>query len=385
MATPEVEHSLAAIDRLGRRRELRCVESAGRCAVRVDGQQAVSFASCDYLGLAAHPRLAEAAAAAAHGAGTSSGSARLLAGHDSDIEALEHELATAFRQPAALTFSSGYLANLGVVTALAGPDDLIVSDRLGHASTVDACRLSGATVRVTPHNDMTALREALADAHDFRRVLVLVEGVYSMDGDHAPLAEVVTLAEAAGAYVVVDDAHGLGAVGPDGRGAAAEAGVADRVAVQLGNLGKALGSFGGFALCDERTRELLVQTSRSFVFTCALPPTVVAAAREALAVLTEEPERPARLQRNARLVREALVAHGVDVPSGDSPIVPVPVGDDRRAVALATQLLAAGWFVPAVRPPTVPEGMARLRLTVTAEHTADECRAVAAAVAKALA
>lgn len=385
MATPEVEHALAAIGEAGRRRELRCVETAGRCRVRVDGQPAVSFASCDYLGLAEHPRLAQAAAAAAHGSGTSSGSARLLAGHDEDIAALERDLAEAFCQPTALTFSSGYLANLGVVTALAGPADLIVSDRLGHASTVDACRLSGATVRVTPHNDMAALREALSDARDFGRTLVLVEGVYSMDGDSAPLLEVVELAEAAGAHVIVDDAHGLGAVGPGGRGAAEAAGVADRVAVQLGNLGKALGSFGGFALCDEAVRELLVQTSRSFVFTCALPPTVVAAARTALSVLKEEPERPARLQANARRVRAAFTEHGVAVPSGDSPIVPVPVGDDARAVELAARLLKAGWFVPAVRPPTVPEGMARLRLTVTAEHSEDECRAVAAAVAEALA
>jgi len=384
VGAPEVESSLAAIDSAGRRRELRCVEAMGRCRVRVDGQQAVSFASCDYLGLAVHPDLATAAAGAAYAEGTSSGSARLLAGHDSSIMSLEHELATTFGQPSALTFSSGYLANLGVVTALAGSGDLIVSDSLGHASTVDACRLSGAVVRVAPHNDMSALREALVDASDFGRVLVLVEGVYSMNGDKAPLLPIVELAEMVGAYVVVDDAHGLGAVGPGGCGAAMEAGVADRVAVQLGNLGKALGSFGGFALCDERTRELLVQTSRSFMFTCALPPTAIAAARAALRVLGAEPERPARLQSNARLLRESLREHGVEVPAGDSPIVPVEVGEDLRAVQLADGLLQAGWFVPAVRPPTVPKSMACLRLTVTAEHGEAECRGVATAVGEAL-
>ncbi|MDG2149867.1 MAG: 8-amino-7-oxononanoate synthase [Planctomycetota bacterium] len=384
MGAPEVEPSLGAFEPVGRRRELRCVEEIGQCRVRVDGQQAVSFASCDYLGLAVHPELAAAAAQAAHAEGTSSGSARLLAGHDNSTVSLERELAETFGQPSALTFSSGYLANLGVVTALAGPGDLIVSDSLGHASTVDACRLSGAVVRVAPHNDMLALREALLDASNFRRVLVLVEGVYSMTGDKAPLLSIVELAEVAGAYVVVDDAHGLGAVGPGGCGTAMEAGVADRVAVQLGNLGKALGSFGGFALCDDRTRELLVQTSRSFMFTCALPPTAIAAARVALRVLGAEPERPARLQSNARLLRESLRGHGIDVAGEDSPIVSVVIGEDLRAVQLAESLLQAGWFVPAVRPPTVPKGMACLRLTVTAEHGEVDCRGVAAAVGEAL-
>ncbi len=352
--------------------------------MRVDGIEAISFASCDYLGLARHPRLAQAAAQAARNEGTSSGSARLLAGHDGSIASLERSLADAFERPAALSFSSGYLANVGVITALAGPGDLILSDCLGHASTVDACRLSGATVRVLPHNDLAALSEALEDAGSFGRTLVLAEGVYSMDGDRAPLAEIVDLADAVGAHVVVDDAHGLGAVGPRGLGAAAAAGVADRVAVQVGNLGKALGSFGGFALCDEATRELLVQTSRTFVFTCALPPTVVAAAREALDVFVAEPERAARLQSTAQLLREVLSEQGVSILQGDSPIVAVPLGDDRRAVDVAELLLSRGHFVPAVRPPTVPEGQARLRLTVTAEHEPRQCREVAAAVAQAL-
>ncbi len=380
----QVLETLGALDAAGRRRDLRRVEADGRCRVRVDGRPAVSFASCDYLGLATDPRLASAAAEAARAEGTSSGSARLLAGHDDALAALEAELAATFGAPAALVFSSGYLANLGVVTALAGRDDLIVSDRLSHASTVDACRLSGATVRVTAHDDTAALRDALADAGSFGRALVLVEGVYSMDGDRAPLDVVADLAAAAGAHVVVDDAHGLGAVGPGGRGAAAAAGVAERVAVQVGNLGKALGSFGGFVLCGETTRELLVQTSRSFVFTCAPPPTSVAAARAALAVLRDEPERVERLQRNGGVVRASLRDAGVDVPDGDTPIVPVPVGEDRRAVAVAARLLERGWFVPAVRPPTVPEGSARLRLTVTALHEEAECRDVAVAIAEAL-
>jgi len=411
--------ALLQIEHAGRRRQLRCVEHDGGCRVRVDGRPALSFASCDYLGLARHPRLAAAAARAALAAGTSSGSARLLAGHDGELAALEQELAADFDAPAALVFSSGYLANLGVVTALAAPGDLIVSDRLGHASTVDACRLSGATVAVVPHNDLPALEQALAAAPRHRRTLVLVEGVYSMDGDGAPLAAIVARAEAVGALVVVDDAHGLGAVGPGGRGAAAAAGVGARVAVQIGNLGKALGSFGAFVLASAALRELLVQTSRPFVFTCAPPPPVVAAAREALAVRRDEPQRTERLQQNAARLRTALRGAGVSLHTGEapaagarpqalslesaaaavrsgasdpapwpaafaSPIVPVPVGDDRRALEASARLLERGLFVPAVRPPTVPEGSARLRLTVTAEHSAAEVDAVAAAVAEVL-
>jgi len=379
----ELDDSLQAIARAGRTRNLRPVEALDGCRVKVGDRQAISFASCDYLGLARHPRLAEASAEAAQRVGTSSGSARLLAGHDESVAALETELAAAFGSPAALTFSSGYLANLGVVTALAGPGDRILSDRLSHASTVDACRLTGADVRVLPHGDAAALTRALGESHD-GRTLVLVEGVYSMDGDNPPLAEVVAAAAGRNANVVVDDAHGLGAIGPEGRGAAAAAGVADRVAVQVGNLGKALGSFGGFVLCDERTREHFVQSSRAFIYTCALPPTVVAAARAALAVRAEEPWRTTRLQQNAQALRDALRARGLAVPEGVSPIVPVTVGGDERAVTVSAQLLEAGFFVPAVRPPTVPEGTSRLRLTVTAEHGVDECAAVADAVAEAL-
>ena len=383
---------LDALDRQGLRRQLRCVEHEAGCHdVQVDGRAALSFASCDYLGLAGHPRLARAAADAATGEGTSSGSARLLAGNDEALLALEAELAGAFgapgpdgAAPAALVFSSGYLANLGLLTALAGPDDLLVSDRLGHASTVDACRLTGATVDIVPHNDLDAVSRALEAAPRHRRTFVLAEGLYSMDGDVAPLAELVDRAEDAGAHVLLDDAHGLGSVGPDGRGAAAAAGVAHRVTAQVGNLGKALGSFGAFVVCSPTLRELLVQTSRPFVFTCAPPPPVVAAAREALAVRRDEPERTARLRDTGRRLRAGLAAAGIEALPGQGPIVPVVVGDGERAVEASRRLLERGVFVPAVRPPTVPAGSSRLRLTVTAAHSPDEIDRVVRELAEVL-
>ncbi len=406
-------HSLSAharqrVDDLaaaGLGRSLRAVSPLGGCRVVRDGAELISFASCDYLGLASHPRLAAAAAEAGAARGTSSGSARLLVGHCDEVAALESELATFFGQPAALVFGSGYLANVGLLTALAGEHDLIVSDALSHASTVDACRLSRATVKIVPHNDLEAVAQALADASIYRRRFVLVEGVYSMDGDVAPLAPLAQLCETADALLMVDDAHGLGAVGPGGRGVVAAAGQGHRVAAQIGNLGKALGSYGGFVLVDAAVRDLLTQTARSFVFTCALPPGVVAAAREALGVLADEPWRVEKLARNVETLITSLEQVGLSGQLGRAafvsdndkpisleeptslecgatlarmaPIVPVVVGDSRRACALSDRLADRGWLVPAVRPPTVPTGGSRLRLTVTAEHDEDECQRLA--------
>ncbi len=409
---PSVAAELRAIGEAGLRRQLRVTDVAEGCRVTVDGRSAISFGSCDYLGLATDARLARAASEAAATHGSGAGAARLLTGHGSPAAALEAELAQTFSTPAALVFGSGYLANLGVITALAGPGDLIVSDRLNHASTVDACRLSGATTRVVGHNDLVALQAALVDADDFRRVVVLVEGVYSMDGDEAPLADVVDVAKrAAGerAFVVVDDAHGLGTRGPGGRGSCAAHDVTTDVSVQIGNLGKALGSYGAFVLADEDVRDLLVQRARSFIFTCALPPAVLAAARAGLAVLRDDPEPLARLRRNVvrldRALREAGLGDelvpgaghagsvgvtagpaSVRAPvSGEVPIVPVALGSSERALAVAARMLAAGWLTPAVRPPTVPAGGSRLRLTVTAAHADDHIDGVAAALADALA
>jgi len=373
---------LAGIEASGGRRALRCTERLEGCRVAVQGRTLVSFGSCDYLGLARDPRLVEAAARAARAHGAGAGAARLLTGHAAPIEALEAELAATFGAPAALVFASGYAANVGVITTLAGAGDLIVSDALSHASAIDGCRLSRAGVRVVPHGDLDALHGALSDAGAFRRVFVLVEGVYSMDGDLAPLADVVAIAEAAGAHVILDDAHGLGALGPDGGGCAARAGVADRIAVLVGNLGKALGSYGAFVLSTPAVRELLVQRARTFVFTCAPPPATVAAARAGLAVLREDPGPTRRLARNVEALHEALAAAGLPVPRDRTMIVPVLVGDGDEALALSRTLAGNGFLVPAIRPPTVPEGASRLRLTVTAAHEAGQIEGVVEALGR---
>lgn len=374
----DVTEELEALRSAGLERSLRCVEALDGARLRVDGVDVVSFASCDYLGLARHPALADAAASAAVARGTSSGSARLLVGNDSEVAALERELAETFGAPGALVFGSGYHANVGVVTALARRGDLVVSDRLSHASTIDACRLCGASIHVAAHNDVDDVVRALRAGAGHRRRLVLVEGTYSMDGDTAPLAELAQACDEHDALLVVDDAHGLGCVGPGGRGAAAAAGVSPDV--QIGNLGKALGSYGGFALVSDDVRELLLQTARTFVFTCALPPSVIAAARTALTVLRAEPERPARLAAAATTLRDALGRHRLVVPhprEASVPIVPFVVGSSERALALSSALLERGWLAPAVRPPTVPDGSSRLRITVSSEHEPAQCEAFA--------
>lgn len=385
---------LAPWQRAGLGRDLRQVCAGPGACVEVDGRAAVSFASCDYLGLARHPRLTEASAAATRERGTSRGSARLLAGHDDGLAALETALSQVFDAPAALVFGSGYLANVAAITGLVGAGDLIVSDVLSHASSIDACRLSRASVRTVDPRDRAALRACLADAGDFRRVLVLVVGVPSMDGAVRPLDLVVEEAERVGAWVVVDDAHGLGSVGPGGRGTAAAFGVGDGVALQVGNLGKALGSYGAFVLCGATTREWLVQTARPFVFTCSLPPGVVAAAEAGVRLLGDEPQRPQRLQQRALDLRRRLAGLGVPVLDADSvgdgeparvsPVVPVAVGSAERSVELAARLLERGWFVPAVRPPTVPRGSSRLRLTVNVQHDDDQLAGVSAALQEVL-
>ena len=379
-----VADELHALELAGLHRDLRAVERLDGNRVRVDGREAVSFGSCDYLGLATDPRLIKRAAAAVTAKGTSAGAARLLTGHSPLGSALENELCTTFHSEASLVFGAGYLANIGVITALAGESDLIISDRLSHASTVDACRLSRAKVRVFDHNNVENLAEKLKNTSSFRRVLILVEGLYSVDGDTAPLTEIVETAYRAGAIVIVDDAHGFGTRGPGGRGSAAAAGVTDRVAVQIGNLGKALGSYGAVALASGELRELLIQRSRAFVFTCALPPAVVEAARAGLAILREDETPLRRLIANRITLSRMLHQYEVPAIVGDGPIVTIAIGDDVRAVEVSATLLERGWLVPAIRPPTVPFGGARLRLTVTASHTHADIESVAAAVADVL-
>jgi 8-amino-7-oxononanoate synthase len=277
------------------------------------------------------------------------------------------------------------MANLGVLPALAGSGDTIISDSLSHASIIDGCRLSRAEIRVFPHNDLDALeavlREVASEAH---QILVVVDGIYSMDGDVAPLGDLVPLAKRWGATVMVDDAHGTGTLGAAGRGAAQLCGVDPDVDIVLGTLGKSLGSFGAFVAGSHALRELLVNTARSFIFSCALSPPQVAAARAAIELIGREPWRREQLQANASRLREGLATHQISTDPSTTHIVPVVIGENSATMEICEGLLEDGFYAQGIRHPSVPEGSARLRLTPMATHTHDEIDAVVDAIAKRL-
>jgi 8-amino-7-oxononanoate synthase len=377
---------LAELETEGLRRALRRVEHRCGAEVVVDGRAAVDFSSNDYLGLASDPRVAEAAARALREAGTGAAAARLISGNHPLHEELERELARFKRAPAALLFASGYAANTGAIPALAGRGDAVYSDALNHASVIDGCRLSRAALRVFPHADVGALEAMLrADAGRFRRRLVVVDSVFSMDGGLFPLDALVDVAERHGAWTYVDDAHGTGVLGDDGRGAAERWGVEGRIDVVMGTLGKALGTAGAFVAGSAALCEWLVNRARPFVFTTASPPALAAASLAALAIAREEPWRRERLRANARRLRAGLATLGRPAPGeADGHIVPVLTGRAEATVRAGRLLLERGFLAGAVRPPTVPPGTSRLRLTLSAAHTPEQVDALLAALAEVL-
>lgn len=366
-------------------RTLRRVEPARGARITRGGRELLNFGSNDYLGLAQHPALREAATRALERFGAGSGASRLLAGSLPPHHELEEALAALKATEAALSFSSGYATALGTICALMGRDDVVILDKLVHACLVDAARLSGATLRVCKHNDTADLERLLAWAAKERaarpkcNVLVVTESVFSMDGDVAPLRELVELKDRYGAWLMVDEAHATGLYGPGGAGLAAEWGVADGVEIHMGTLGKALGSAGGFIAGSRCLVDYLINRARSFVFSTAPPPAVAAAATVAVRIVRgdEGAARRARLRELAAQLRAALALPASDPPTA---IVPWLVGDEAAAVALAERLEQEGMFVPAVRYPTVARGAARLRISLTAAHGPEDVRALAAAL-----
>lgn len=361
---------------LKKREELR--RAAGlerRLRVRRDpaGPVLVDFASNDYLGLARDPRLVEAAHAAALEHGWGAGASPLVSGWTGAHEELAKSLARFEHAEAVALFPTGYAANLGVIAALVGRGDVVYGDRLNHSCLVQGVRMAGASLRVYPHGDAASLRRTLErDGGRFRRRLIATDGVFSMDGDLAPLVELCELADAFDAMLLVDEAHGTGVFGADGRGAAAELGVEDRVHIRVGTLSKSLGSVGGFVAGSRRLVDHLVNEAPTLLFSTAMPPPVAAAAHRALEISLAEPWRRGRVHDLGRRVREELRGQGWQVPESTGPIVPVIVGDPREALAVSSTLEAAGFLVPAIRPPTVPRGTARSRISLSATHTDEQ-------------
>jgi 8-amino-7-oxononanoate synthase len=365
-----MDEQLQEIRRDGLWRQLRTVDSPPGPEIVVDGRRVLQFASNDYLSLAADPRLVEAGRAAAERFGTGSSASRLIVGTHGAVTELERRLAAFKGTEAALVLPTGYMANLALVTVLAGPGDAVFADRLCHASILDAIALSRARLVTWKHNDAGALAAKLRDKTGYRRRLVVTESVFSMDGDVAPLADLAAVAREHGAMFVVDEAHAAGVFGATGAGVAEEQGLgAGELAATVGTLSKALGGLGGFIAASQSVIDLVVNRGRAFVYTTGIPPAQAGAGLAALEVVREEPERRERLLALACLLRERLRAAGWTVPAGRSPIVPVMVGEVERAAALSGTLWERGILVPAIRPPTVPRGTSRLRISVTCGHT----------------
>ncbi|MES1942722.1 8-amino-7-oxononanoate synthase [Salinisphaera sp. PC39] len=348
-------------------RRRRRIEGAHGVRVRVDGRDCVNFCSNDYLGLAAHPALAGAMRRAAGELGVGSGASQLVTGHNREHAALEEELADYVGREAALLFATGYAANMGTIAALMERGDTIVSDALNHASLIDGTRLSGADKAIYAHADAADAATRLDAAGGNR--LLLTDAVFSMDGDRAPLAALADAADERGAWLMVDDAHGFGVLGPDGAGTVPAAGLgSDRVPVLVGTLGKSLGAAGAFVAGDAELIDYLVQAARTLIFSTAPPPAVAAAAREGLRLARTDAARREHLFALLARFRRGARELGLPIAESDTPIQPLILGAEQAALAASDALLARGYLVAAIRPPTVPAGTARLRITLTAGH-----------------
>lgn len=337
-------------------------------AISIAGRKYINFGSNDYLGLAADPRLATAARQALEEEGCGSGASPLVVGHARSHERLERRLSEFEETEAALVFNSGFAANVGAITALVGPGDAVFSDALNHASLIDGCRLSRAAVHVYPHGDWRAVEKLLAETTGARRRLIVTDSLFSMDGDLAPLVELAGVAQRHGCMLLVDEAHATGVLGRHGRGACELLGIERQVSVRIGTLSKALGCAGGFVCGRRSLTEWLVNRARTYVFSTALPPSIAAAAIAALNIVRDEPWRREQLLVRSRRLADGLRGHGWNVGPTESQIIPVFVGDSRRALDLSAALAERGMWVPAIRPPSVPPGAARLRISLSYGH-----------------
>ena len=369
MSANFIESELDRLKEAGLYRTLRQIEGDQGPTLVLDGREVINFSSNNYLGIANHPALRAAAKAAIDRYGCGSGASRLISGNMTLHEELERKIAEFKGTEAALVFNSGFQANTGILSTLVGEGDVVFSDALNHASIIDGCRLSRAKVAVYGHRDMNQLEHELKRAPPAGRKLIVTETLFSMDGDEAPLAEIVELAEKHSAMVMVDEAHATGVYEPNGAGLVAKLGLGERVLVQMGTLGKALGGFGAYVAGSKALRDLLINRCRSFIFTTSLPPAVMAMGIAAIDLVIEEPQRRQALWNNCERLRAGLSGLGYSLGNGRSQILPVIVGDATMCMKLSEGLLHRGVFAQGIRPPTVPQGTSRLRATLMATHT----------------
>ncbi len=364
---------LALLEAQALRRRLQVVEevlSGGR--VRVAGRVLLNLSANDYLGLAQDPRLIAAAQAAASRWGVGAGASRLVVGHLALHEAVEAQLAAFKGTESAVIFSTGYMANLGVISALMGPKDVIFSDRLNHASLMDGIKLSGAVLQRFPHRDLDRLEKFLQKTPEGKKRLIVSDSVFSVDGDLAPLTDLVNLKERYGAWLMIDEAHATGVLGERGAGLAQALGLTERVDIHMGTFSKALGSLGGYVAGERTLIDYLHNRARSFIYSTALPPPVLGAIGKALEIVLKEPERRAYLLGEAQGFRQALKQAGLDTLGSETQIVPVLVGDNARTLDFAARLKDQGLMAVGLRPPTVPPGKARVRFSLSAAHSPED-------------
>ncbi|WP_047152075.1 8-amino-7-oxononanoate synthase [Aneurinibacillus tyrosinisolvens] len=369
-----LQEALNELTKKGLYRQLRRIESAASHRVIMEGREMLMFASNNYLGLANDPRLIRAACQAIEKYGTGSSGSRLTTGNTILHEQLEERLAHFKGTESAIVFNTGYMANIAALTSLVGEGDVIFSDALNHASIIDGCRLSRAQTVIYRHSDILDLEEKLKASSHFRRRLIVTDGVFSMDGNIAPLPDIVSLTERYKAFVMVDDAHATGVLGSSGRGTADHFGLKDKISVQLGTLSKALGAEGGYIAGKKELIDFLLNRARPFIFSTALSPGVMASALEALNIVENEPERRKRLHHSSLYVRQELSRMGFRVLDGETPILAVLIGEAETAVAFSKKLETNGIFAPAIRPPTVPAGSSRIRITVMSTHTDEDIK-----------
>ena len=360
----------------GHWRSLRSMMSAPTGRVLLDGCEVISLASTNYLGLSTHPQVIKAACEAVQEYGTGASGSRLIAGNSHLYEELESKIAAMLNTEAALVFSSGYLANIGTIPALVGEEDLVLSDERNHISLIEGCRLSKATKRIYRHCDPEHLKELLSESSRFRRRLIVTDGVFSMDGDFPPLAEICEIAEAHDAMLLVDDVHGFGILGQSGGGLVDYLGVGDRGIIQIGALSKAVGGIGAFVAGSQSLIDFLINRARGFIFTTALPPGTLAAASAAIDLIRSNFEFRQRLFANVHTLKTGLSEAGFQLLTNETHILPLILGEAKTTTQFAEALLNEGVFAPGIRPPTVPMGTSRLRITPTASHTREELEEV---------
>ncbi len=363
------DKTLENLKNRGLYRRLRILEGEQNSEVVIDGKKAVQLSSNNYLGLASHPRIKMAAKEAIDRYGCGSGASRLLSGNSKLYQVLEEKLANFKKTAAALVFNTGYMANLGIIQSLTGKGDAIIGDELNHASIIEGCRLSRAEVACFPHKDLDCLEFLLKKAGGARRRLIVTDGIFSMDGDIAPLPGIVKLARKYSSLVMVDDAHATGVLGKKGRGCAEYFGLEKEIDIQMGTLGKALGCFGAYVAGSKKLIDFLVNMSRPLIFTTALPPPVLASAAKAIEIVDNYPELRKNLWEKTAFLKKGLKKSGFNLMESETPIIPVFIGDHDRAGKMGELLLEKGILAPGIRPPTVKRGTARIRVAVMATHS----------------